>query len=247
MTLRKAARRVGLVVAVAFACFVAAVVVTARPGDPSLWPAPEGVPAVEIFVVNHGYHSGIVIARAALLDAPGGRARASLVAVANRFAGFQWLEIGWGDEGFYTQVPTLSALTVEMALRALFHPGNPSVLHVVGIADADPRPAFTGLEAVPIRLGEAGFGRLLDRLDTTFRPDEESHRPEVLGPGLYGASLFFRANGAFSILNVCNHWVAGLLDAAGIPTAPVLATLPDGLLLDLKWRSGLSPLVRRDL
>jgi hypothetical protein len=41
------------------------------------------------------------------------------------------------------------------------------------------------------------------------------------------------------MFNVCNHWIANLLDAAGVPTAPVLATLPFGLLLDLEWRSGL--------
>jgi hypothetical protein len=63
--------------------------------------------------------------------------------------------------------------------------------------------------------------------------------PEELGPGLYGMSLFFRANGTFHLFHVCNHWIADLLDAAGVPTAPVLATLPSGLLLDLKWRSGL--------
>jgi hypothetical protein len=63
--------------------------------------------------------------------------------------------------------------------------------------------------------------------------------PEELGPGLYGTSLFFRANGTFHLFHVCNHWIADLLDAAGVPTAPLLATLPSGLLLDLKWRSGL--------
>jgi hypothetical protein len=39
---------------------------------------------------------------------------------------------------------------------------------------------------------------------------------------------------------VCNHWIAGLLDAAGVPTSPVLATLPYGLILDLRWRSRLA-------
>ena len=78
----------------------------------------------------------------------------------------------------------------------------------------------------------------LDKLDATFARGGDG-RPEELGPGLYGPSLFFRANGTFHIFNVCNHWLAGLLDAAGVPTAPVLATLPFGLLLDLEWRSGL--------
>jgi Protein of unknown function (DUF2459) len=52
-------------------------------------------------------------------------------------------------------------------------------------------------------------------------------------------SLFFRANGTFHLFHVSNHWIADLLDAAGVPTVPLLATLPSGLLLDLKWRSGL--------
>nr|WP_244627004.1 DUF2459 domain-containing protein [Microvirga tunisiensis] len=42
------------------------------------------------------------------------------------------------------------------------------------------------------------------------------------------------------MFHVCNHWVADLLDAAGIRTTPGLAILPAGLLADLAWRSGLS-------
>jgi hypothetical protein len=43
---------------------------------------------------------------------------------------------------------------------------------------------------------------------------------------------------------VCNHWLADLLAAAGVSTAPVPATLPPGLFLDLEWRSGLRPVAR---
>jgi Protein of unknown function (DUF2459) len=50
--------------------------------------------------------------------------------------------------------------------------------------------------------------------------------------------------GNFSIVNVCNHWLARLLDSAGVPTTPVLATLPYGLFLDLRWRAGLTPMPR---
>jgi hypothetical protein len=62
------------------------------------------------------------------------------------------------------------------------------------------------------------------------------------GKGLYGPSLFYPAVGRFSILRVCNHWIADLLDAAGLPTTPLLATLSPGLMLDLRWRAGLRPL-----
>jgi hypothetical protein len=130
-------------------------------------------------------------------------------------------------------------LSAAMALRALFRPGNPSVLHVVGVNN-DPRAMFANSEVVRVGLSDAGFARVADMLDSTFARSN-GVMPQELGPGLYGTSLFFRAHGAFHLFNVCNHWTARVLDAAGVPTAPVLATLPFGLLLDLRWRSGLLP------
>jgi uncharacterized protein (TIGR02117 family) len=238
--MRTVARRFGYGLLVAAALFVTAVIATARRGDAGLWPPQPGAPTTEVFIVSHGYHAGIIIPRRALAEEASRRGLISLGYVATRFAAFDRLEIGWGDEGFYREVPTAASLTVALVIRALFRPGNPSVLHVVGVNN-DPRAAFARSDVVRIELGEASFARLADRLDATFARDEAG-RPEDLGPGLYGPSLFFRANGTFHIFNVCNHWLAGLLDAAGVPTAPVLATLPFGLLLDLEWRSGLARL-----
>jgi uncharacterized protein (TIGR02117 family) len=238
--MRRVTKRLGFFLLIAAALFVVAVLATARHGDASLWPPAPGASTTEIFVVSHGYHAGIVVPRRALTDAASRRGLGALGEISTRFADFDRLEIGWGDEGFYREVPTVASLTVALAVRALFRPGNPSVLHVVGINN-DPRAAFARSDMVRIELGEASFGRLADKLDATFARDETG-RPEDLGPGLYGPSLFFRANGAFHIFNVCNHWLAGLLDAAGVPTAPVLATLPFGLLADLEWRAGLARL-----
>jgi Protein of unknown function (DUF2459) len=141
----------------------------------------------------------------------------------------------------FTATSRPESLTVALALRALFRPGNPSVLHLVGVKN-DPRAMFANSELVPIGLSDAEFARVAAVLDSTFARRNDSVTPQELGPGLYGTSLFFRANDAFHLFNVCNHWIARVLDAAGIPTAPVLATLPFGLLLDLRWRSGLVPL-----
>ena len=75
-------------------------------------------------------------------------------------------------------------------------------------------------------------------LDATFARKGRDGGVEELGRGLYGHSLFYRAVGTFNALRVCNHWIADLLAAAGVPTAPVLATMPQGLLWDLTWRAG---------
>jgi uncharacterized protein (TIGR02117 family) len=241
--LRTLLRRLGLGVLILAGLFVAAVIATARFGDRSLWPPTAGAPTSEVFIVSHGYHSGIIVARTALADAASQRGLTALGVIATRFAGFDRVEIGWGDERFYREVPTVGSLTVPLALRALLRPGNPSVLHVVGIAN-HPRVAFANSDIVRVKLGAVGFERLLDKLDASFARDQNGLIPEALGPGLYGTSLFFRANGTFHLFHVCNHWIADLLDAAGLPTAPMVATLPAGLLLDLEWRSGLERLPR---
>jgi len=220
---------------------MAAALVTARPGDPNVYPPAPGAGAVEIFVVNHGYHTGIVLPRTGAVEVAARHNLTAVAAMATRFAAFTALEIGWGDEGFYRAAPTISAVTVPMALRALFRPGNPSVLHVVGLNES-PAVVFGNSELVPIRLSMDGFARMMAMLDASFAHSERGEPLGDLGPGLYGPSLFFRAVGAFHIFNVCNHWVARLLDAAGVPTSPLLSLAPAGLLLDLRWRSGLRPL-----
>src|SRR5262245_9505706 len=235
--MRRWARRLGWSLLVLLAALVVATLVTARWGDARLYPVPAGAPRIEVFVVSHGYHAGIVLPRARLAEVAGRNGLGALAAVAARFDAYRWLEIGWGDEGFYTSVPTIASLTLPMALRALFRPGNPSVVHVVGLAQ-HPGAAFPNLEIVRLQLSEPGFARLVDRLDATFADATD----EPLGPGLYGPSLFYRAVGSFHLFNVCNHWIAHLLDAAGVPTAPLLATLPPGLLFDLERRAGAQPL-----
>jgi uncharacterized protein (TIGR02117 family) len=238
LAVRTAARRVGLSLGIAALLFALATIATARSGDRSLWPPAPGVPRTEVFVVGHGYHAGIVVPRAALAEQASRRGLSALGYLATRFADFDRLEIGWGDERFYREVPTAQSLTVALAMRALFRPGNPSVLHVVGVKD-DPRAMFANSDVMRVDVGEPGFARVADMLDATFARGQGRFVPEELGPGLYGTSLFFRATGTFHLFHVCNHWIADLLDAAGVPTAPVLATLPAGLLLDLKWRSSL--------
>jgi len=221
--------------------FVATSLVTLRSGDRALYPVPAGEPTVRVFVVSHGYHAGIVLPRDTLADAASRRGYAALIAVATRFAAFSFVEIGWGDEEFYRSAPTIASVTVPMAARALLVPGNRSVLHVVGLS-FPPRAAFPLADIIALDLSPEGFERMLGRIDATFAPAGTGDPADDAGPGLYGPSRFYRARGTFNILHVCNHWLADLLDAAGVPTAPVAATLPPGLFLDLQWRSGLRPL-----
>jgi uncharacterized protein (TIGR02117 family) len=213
---------------------IAAAWLTSREGDRNLYPVRNTSGVFEVFVVSHGYHAGIALRRSdisKLTDNP------ALLAISTRFANYEWIEFGWGDEGFYREVPEISSLTIRLAFKALFLPGNRSVLHVVGLARL-PREIFPRSEIVRLHLSEEGLTRLLRALDRSFAREPNGAIPGDLGRGLYGPSLFYRATGTFSILKVCNHWVADLLDQAGVPTTPILDTVTSGLLFDLKWRAG---------
>jgi uncharacterized protein (TIGR02117 family) len=210
--------------------------ITARPADPMLWPARDAR-IVEVYVVSNGYHAGLALPRAALAEYASGRGYPALIAVTQRFAAYDWIEFGWGDRAFYQSVPTVGDVNLPLALRALFYPGNTSVLHVVGIA-GDPVQALASAEVMKVPLSRNGFDQMLAKLNATFVPPRTGALPD-LGRGLYGASLFYPANGTFNISHVCNHWIGELLGAAGLPTNPVFATLPQGLLFYLRWRAGL--------
>ena len=239
--MRKAGRRALWSLAALIGLFAAAAFATARSADPALWPPAPGAPTIDIFVVSHGYHSGIVLPRALVAEVAAQRNDAALAEVARRFAAYPWIEVGWGEENFYRSVPDVASLSVPLALRALFLPGNVSVMHVVGVT-WPPRTTFPKSDIVRVSLSRDGFERALARIGRSFARTGEGGLPEALGPGLYGPSQFFRATGTFSLFQVCNHWTAGILAAAGLPVAPVLATLPHGMFLDLRWRAGLAPM-----
>lgn len=231
-------RRLAWVIGCGAVGIVVATIATARRGDPALYP-PAG-PVIEIFVVSNGYHSGIAVPRAAVSEAGRRHGLAALTMIASRFSAFDWIEIGYGEAEFYRSVPTVGAMSLAVTLRTLFRPGNAAVLHVAGLA-VSPPVAFPDADLVRLPLGEAGFSRMAERIAATFAPAASGLPADELGRGLYGPSLFFRAAGTFHAFHLCNHWVASMLDAAGVPTVPVLDTLSRGLLLDLRWRAGATP------
>jgi hypothetical protein len=165
------------------AVLIVTVIATARFGDRALYPPPAGDARVEVFVAANFYHSGIIFPRDALADVARRRNLVALTVVTEKFSGYPRLEFGWGDEGFYTRVPTSAELTTALALRALFRPGNPSVMHVVGLAEY-PRAIFPEASMVVLWLGGQGFDRLAVALDRAFARNGRDGTIDEMGRGL---------------------------------------------------------------
>ena len=74
----------------------------------------------EILLLDHGYHSSIVITRETLHQ------YASVIGQGwlRDFPDADWFEIGWGDRGFYQSVPTFADVTLAIGARAVFGPAK---------------------------------------------------------------------------------------------------------------------------
>jgi uncharacterized protein (TIGR02117 family) len=239
--MRRLTARIAIGTALLISAFALATVLNMHSGNSALFPVKPGDMGIPVYVVSHGYHSGLVLRRTDLDRDAEAQKLPAMEEVLDRFHAFDYLEFGWGDEGFYHNVRTLGDLQLLEALRALFLPNNPSVMHVVGIYGS-PRDMFPSADIIFTLVSETGFSRLSAALDQSFARDGD--HPEEMGAGLYGPSLFYRGTGTFNLFNVCNHWVAHLLDAAGVPTNPLLSTLPKGLFFDLAWRAHTQTLPR---
>jgi uncharacterized protein (TIGR02117 family) len=239
--MRRFALRLAAGTAIAALLILVALASTDLPGDLRLYPPPSAdQDRSTLYLVDYGFHTGIVLRRTDLAQAALAADHTALISVTRRFGAYSFLEMGWGDEELYRKVRTIADVRVDQALRALFVPGNRAVLHVVGV-NGSPQAFFARAPIVPIVISHEGLHRVAARLEASFARDADGRAIEA-GPGLFGPSLFYRAKGSFSVLNVCNHWTGRLLNAAGLPIAPILATLPAGLLVNLRWRSGLAPM-----
>ena len=154
-----------------------------------VFPPQHGEPTESVFVVNHGWHTGVVVEARKFVS--GTR---PLWPTA---AGCKYVEIGWGDEGFYR----CEKVTAGIALRAMFG-RNSAVLRV--------------------EVTRQGFDRLRAYLTDSYAVGERG-RPIDLGKGIYGNSRFYRATGRYYFPNTCNRWTARALRSAGAPITPFYA------------------------
>lgn len=203
---------------------VLAIVLTARHGDSRLYPARgETVP---VYVLNYGFHTDIAISSDLIL-ARGGR-----LAEAARAAGnWKWYVIGWGDESFYTGTGASMDRAVD-GLRSLFWPGNPSVIRITGL-NTPPDKTYLNTDTATLALSPEGFEAMAQSIEASFRA--EPGQPLVSSGLRDMPGVFFPARGDFSILHTCNNWTSDQLNAAGMPTTPMI----DGLAPLFAWDTGL--------
>jgi uncharacterized protein (TIGR02117 family) len=184
-----------------------------------LYPPSEPETAPVVWIVDHGWHTGLVVRVA---DLPG-----DLWPERADFPGARFLEVAWGDRDFYVAPRGTSGLAVRAALLS-----RGSVLHVVGFREPV-SVAFPAQEVIAVTLSRRGFAELARFVDATHDRGGAS-RGARLAPGLYGDGGFYPARGRYSLLNTCNTWIATALREAGAPITPQWAATAGGVLRQVR-------------
>lgn len=160
---------------------------------------------VAIYVAGHGWHTGIILPAAGIMD--------RLPALKNRFKGSPYLEFGWGDKDFYQAEDPGGVL----AVKALLWPTE-TVMHVVSVAP-DVHIFFPTSEIHRLNLLPGHYAALIDFIAGSFRLTEAG-AAIPLGHGLYDHSNFYEAVGNYTLFNTCNTWTAKGLKSAGLDINP---------------------------
>lgn len=199
--------------------FILAILLSACPAKPhavkQIKENSEGE-SVVIYVVNHGYHTGIVV--------PAGKIQASVPQLKERFRNTPYIEFGWGDNKFYPA----NEVTTSLTIRALLWPTK-SVIHAVAIPE---KVALFFLNSHVEKLCLSGieYASLLTFIINSFYTNETSQIIQ-LKKGLYGNSQFYQSKGYFSFMNTCNTWTAKGLQSAGMDISPAFQVTANGVMI----------------
>lgn len=200
--------------------------ITSKGGNSALYPPKPGDEA-PVFLLEDGFHTDIVVPRAAIA-AQGG----PLAAAAAQTSNLPWMMVGWGDARFYEDQSPWQGRVLD-GVAALFG-GRRTIVHLEGVWGEPDRVWHEGVHRLV--LSREGLAALLARADRSLALGPNAQ--PVLDTAPHDRDeAFFRSGEDFSAFHLCNHWVAQLLNAAGVPVTPVLDTLPAGLVLDLKLRA----------
>lgn len=206
------------------------------PGDAGLWRAAPGAPAVEAHLLDNGFHTDLALPRAAL-EARGG----PLAEAVRSLPPGGWILVGWGDAKFYVDQSPIGDRLPDGA-RAFFRPGNPSVV-MLDPAQRDPRRLFAEDGRRSFRLTPEGFERLAQAVEDSL--DLSSGAPRVAAARPGDDARFFASRETFSVAHLCNHWTAGVLNAAGLPVRPFRSIVSSELMAAVS-RAELDTPARRD-
>lgn len=140
----------------------------------------------------------------------------------------KYVAFGWGDRGFYLDLPSWDDMTLKAAVNAVILPG-PSLMHVKTYTKLQ---KYTDFEC--LYLNKKQYRDLCNYI--VFYFEMKNGQVEIVNPrpGNYEANEnFYYAKDAYHAINTCNYWVNRGLRKIGIRTC-VWSPLDKGIFYQLR-------------
>lgn len=158
-------------------------------------------PSHSISLVQHGWHVGLLVPTPLIFK--------EIPQLKERFPNAQFLEIGWGDRGFYQS----KELTWDVYLSAIFWP-SASTMHIVGVHE-DFESFTQNRTTQKLCLSQVELSQMIKFIRSSFQKDD-SKQIQSSVKGLYGDSQFYQGQGRYNWTYTCNRWVAEALKSSGL-------------------------------
>ncbi len=166
------------------------------------------VRGITIYVETNGVHTDLVVPVAAAGIDWRDLVRPEDIADP-RYAGYDHLAFGWGEQRFYLETPTWADVRPGTVIAAAIG-SDRTLVHVEHL----PTPAV-GADVRPIVLRPGEYRRLSAFIRASFAPVPSGARPKIFrGYGDYDA--FYSGSRRYDALMTCNAWTGQALRAAGV-------------------------------
>ncbi len=164
--------------------------------------------SVTVYLRTNGVHTDLVLpVRNELMDwAPFVPAAHTV----NKDTSLAWVAFGWGDKGFYMEVPTWDDLTARVALRAAFGLSG-SAMHVTRhgtLTEDEQCRQFT--------MDRTQYMQLVQSIRSGFLLGNDGLPQVIRTDAMYGKDdAFYEGTGRYSVFHTCNTWTNSTLKACG--------------------------------
>jgi len=172
-------------------------------------PAQKGMAEeVTIYIKTNGMHTDIVVpVRNQLID------WGHIIPYHNNISQdttYNFLGIGWGDKGFFLDMPTWDDITFSLAFHAAFWL-NSTAMHATYYKEM-----FESETCRPINISYEQYGRLVAYIIDRFKTDDEGCFINIPTNAQYGLTdAFYEAKGRYNLFYTCNTWTNSALAACG--------------------------------
>lgn len=123
---------------------------------------------------------------------------------------YNYLAFGWGDKGFFIDMPTWDDLTFSLAFKAAFWLGT-TAMHTTYYKDLSEDE-----DCRRIMISKEQYSRLVSFVTDKFKRDANGNFINIKTDATYGSTdAFYEAKGRYNLFYSCNTWTNDALKVAG--------------------------------